>query len=70
MKRADQTVGDRMPGADAIKSMVPGRFIERLALFVDGKTVGELRMKPAGVPVRPGRAKRGGRSPPGGLSSG
>ncbi len=31
-----------MPGAEAIKSVVAGRFVVRLALFVDGEAIGEL----------------------------
>src|SRR5271170_6352565 len=41
-KRANEAVGDRVPGADAIKGVIAGRFVMRLALFVDGKAVGKL----------------------------
>jgi hypothetical protein len=35
-KGADQAVNDRVPGADAIKGVIAGRLVVRLALFVDG----------------------------------
>ena len=40
-KGADEAVRDRMPGADAVKGVIAGRFVVRLAFLVDGEAIGE-----------------------------
>jgi hypothetical protein len=47
VKRADQTVGNPILGADSIEGMLAGRLVVWLGLFVDGKAVGELRCRSA-----------------------
>ena len=42
-KGASEAVRDRVPGADAIKGVITRRFVMRLALLVDGETIGEFR---------------------------